>query len=119
MNQGVFELTDLAEANAFFRKYAGRPVCVWRYDVSHSCLELLFTHAGEVHWQGSTAEYTTIVCRTTYAMTFPVVGWSGHLIACRFEHPTYGSLIRLADDAANVGIECEHLSIWVGHHPKF
>lgn len=111
-------LKEIDEINAFFQAHQGRGVQVWRYDISHSWLELVMMHAGEIHWQNTTAEYTTINCHMTHALNLPAISWRSNLAATETVGAAGNKIVALEDNSNGTRILCDHLFLYVGRHPN-
>ena len=116
MGDNITLIRDRADINAFFREQRNCLVQVWRYHVSHSWLELLVTHRRQVP---STDEYTTINCHMTHSMQLPTLVWKSDLRVIVASHAEIGNVECLEDSTVDVRIVCDHLSLAIGHHPKF
>jgi len=112
-------LKDVAEINDFFADHQDRGVQLWQYHVSHSCLELVMMHEGEIHWKNSTAKCTTIFCHVTHSMMIPEISWRARLSAVESRPNEKGeTIITLLDHAIGFKVECNHLFLYVGRHPN-
>jgi hypothetical protein len=119
MTEPVTTLKDLGEINAFFASHQQRGVQIWRYDVSHSWLELVMMHEGQIHWQNSTEKYTAINCLMTHSMVIPTIAWRANLVASERQHgERRETVISLVDEDIGFKVECEHLFLYVGRHPN-
>jgi hypothetical protein len=110
-------LKEIDEINVFFREHQGRGVQIWRYNVSHSWLELVMMHAGEIHWEKSTAEYTAINCIMTHAMNLPTISWRSNLSATETLIAAGNKIVVVEDKSNGTRILCDHLFLSVGRHP--
>jgi len=119
MDEANKTLKDVAEINKFLANCKDRGVQVWRYDISHSCLELVMMHEGEIHWKKSTAQYTAIFCHMTHSMMIPEISWRAQFVAIESKPNERGeTTITLLDRANGFKIECNHLFLSVGRHPN-
>jgi hypothetical protein len=119
MNEKVKTLKEVDEINEFFASHKDRGVQLWRYDISHSCLELVMMHEGEIHWTNSTAKYTAVFCHMTHSMMIPAITWRARLAAIESRPNEKGeTTITLMDQSNGFKVECNHLFLSVGRHPN-
>jgi len=119
MTETAKTLKDVDEINEFLAGHRGRGVQLWRYEISHSSLELVMMHEGEIHWQNSTAKYTAIFCYMTHSLMVPAISWRAQLVVSQSKPNERGETrLTLADQASGFKVECEHLFLTVGRHPN-
>lgn len=90
-------------------KLRGHRVRLWDYLISHSVLQLRVAHFATHGY--SSKRNTLIVCTETREIRVPTKAWDSAL-KLELTEDKYGKLHHLIDEAADVFIECRHLSIY-------